>query len=179
MGSRKKPPRGTSKPTFASVTSTRCTCKYLERASEEPDVPIVFDAEMNEFHIKSVGENPGYSMIYHCPWCGGVAPTSKRASLFARVTNKEEQRLRDLTRGATTLDDVISKFGKPDHDMHEGLITRSRESDTEPSKIKMYRTLHYLGLSTTADVHFTDFGPDGGVRATFQGKYLGAPKKGA
>jgi len=177
MAARKKTPHRARKPTFASVTSLRCTCKYLENASEDPRIPIVFDAELNEYHITSIGKNPGHSMIYHCPFCGGAAPKSKRASLFATVTHDEERRLRDLTRGLTTIEAVTKKFGKPTHDIAEGLTIRSAESEKDPSKIKSYRTLMYSGLSKTADVHFTDYGPDGGVRATFQGKYLGRPKK--
>ena len=88
MGSRKNESGKQLKPTFSSVTDTLCVCGYLERASEEPEVPIVFDAKVNEYHIANIGKNGGHRVIYHCPWCGGAAPRSKRASLFATVTDK-------------------------------------------------------------------------------------------
>jgi len=169
MGSREKP-------AFGPVTTVPCRCKYLERASDDPENPIFFDADVNEYNYRGIGKSRSTWGIRHCPWCGGAAPKSKRASLFATVTREEEQRLRDITRGLKSVEDVIEKFGKPDHEMAEGLVTKSAESDTEPSKIRSYRVLHYFRLSETADVHFTDY--EGGVRATFQGKYLGKPKKG-
>jgi hypothetical protein len=165
------------RPTAASVTGVPCKCRYLERASEEPEVPIVFDAEVNEFHITDVGRNPGHSVIYHCPWCGGAAPRSKRATFFATVTRKEEGRLRGLVTGLATVEDAIKKLGNPDDDMPAGMTTKTPGSDADPSKVKSYRMLSYGGLSRTTDVHFTDYGPDGGLRATFQGKYLGKPKR--
>jgi hypothetical protein len=178
MVSRKAAPVARArKPIAASVTGVPCKCGYLERASEEPEVPIVFDAEVNEFHIANVGRNRGHSVIYHCPWCGGAAPRSKRATFFATVTSKEEGRLRSLVTGLATVEDAIKKLGKPDDDMPAGMTIKTPGSDAEPSKIRSYRTLRYGGLSRTTDVHFTDYGPDGGLRATFQGKYLGKSKR--
>jgi hypothetical protein len=112
-------------------------------------------------------------MIYHCPWCGRAAPRSRRASFFATVTRKEEGRLRSLVSEVSTLDDAIKKFGKPDLDMPAGTTIKTPASENKPSAIRSYRTLHYVGLSKTAEVHLVDYGPDGGVRITFQGKYLG------
>jgi hypothetical protein len=174
MASRKSGTR--RKPTWASVTTTPCTCKYLERASEEPEVPIVFDAEMNEYHLANVGKNRGYTMIYHCPWCGGAAPRTKRHTFFAKITQREEERLRRLTSGLVSIDAVIRKLGKPDLDMAEGTVIKTPDSKNKPPTIKSYRTLHYTGLSKTGDVHIMDYGPDGGLRVTFQGKYLGRSK---
>jgi hypothetical protein len=177
MASRKSVHGAPRKPTSASVTETLCTCKYLERASEEPEVPIVFDDEMNEYHLTNVGKNRGYSMIYHCPWCGGAAPRSKRATFFATITQKEEERLRRLTSRLATVDAVTRKLGKPDFDMAEGTIIKTPDSKDKPPTIKSYRTLRYAGLSKTANVDFTDYGPDGGLKVSFQGKYLGHPKR--
>jgi hypothetical protein len=165
------------KPNFASVTTVPCTCKYLERASEEPDNPIFFNAEVNEYHFRSVGKSRGTWMIYHCPWCGGAAPRSKRGSLFATITQKEEERLRRLTTGLRTIEAVIKKFGKPDFDMADGKVIKTQESKGKPPTIKSYRTLHYTGLSKSADVHVTDYCPDGPLRVILQGKYLGRGKK--
>jgi hypothetical protein len=53
----RKSTRATSKPTFASVTTIPCKCGYLERASDEPEIPIVFDARVNEYHVTNTGKN--------------------------------------------------------------------------------------------------------------------------
>jgi len=178
MASKKKPAARARarKRTSAPLTKIACACDYLANAADEPEVPIVFDARMNEYHITTLGAVQGALIIRHCPWCGGAAPTSRRASFFATITQAEEERLRALTRGLTTLSGVIRKLGRPDADFAEGLTVRSRKTEREPSKITSYRSLVYEGLSKTAEVRFTDYGPDGGVRAPFQGKYLGPSK---
>ncbi len=139
-------------------------------------MPIVFDAEMNEYHLTNVGKNRGYTMIYYCPWCGGAAPRSKRGTFFAKITQREEERLRRVTSRLGTIETVIRKLGQPDADMADGTVIKKPDSKGKPPTIKSYRTLHYTGLSKMADVHFTDYGPDGGLRVTFQGKYLGRRK---
>ena len=30
----------------------KCTCNWLHNSAEDPDIPIVFDARLNEFHIQ-------------------------------------------------------------------------------------------------------------------------------
>jgi hypothetical protein len=168
------------KPTSGSVTGVACACGYLERASGEPDNPIVFDAEMNEYHLRHFDHaglgRQGESIIYHCPFCGGVAPRSKRSSFFAQITDAEKSRLRDLTSGAKTVRDAVAQLGQPNEDHPDGFTTESRSSDAEPSVIKSYRLLRYTGLSETANVTFTDSGPDGGLRMRLESKYLGKPK---
>jgi hypothetical protein len=63
----------------------RCKCGFLERHAGEPDSPIRFDAQMNEYHFVYPGSMGGEARmnIYHCPFCGGRAPKSRRGDLFA------------------------------------------------------------------------------------------------
>ncbi len=164
------------KPTQSSVTTVRCKCSYLQRAADEPDHPIVFDTRMNEFHITyGAPEHRAYLMINHCPWCGGTAPRSKRETFFMNVTDAESMRLRDLAAGVRTVTDAIARFGPPDSDMPDGMTMKSPATDTEPSVVTSYRVLRYAGLSDTADVSFTDYGPERGLRMSLQGKYVGEP----
>ena len=161
------------KPTQFSVTAVPCTCRFLERASEEPTSPIVFDAHMNEFHMENVGKGRrGHTSIYHCPFCGGAAPLSKRRTFFATITSTESARLFKLTSGLKTLADVVAKMGEPDDDLDPGQREHSNGSDTTPPEVTSYRTLTYKSLSKTADVAFVDYGPERGVRITLSGKYL-------
>jgi hypothetical protein len=166
------------KPTFASVTTVRCTCDYLQHAAAEPFSPIVFDAEMNEYQITHT--TPAgvvcSARIFHCPSCGGAAPRSQRGTRFAHVTSHERARLQELFSSVTTVDAAIAKLGQPDQDMPNGLTTISPATDTEPSQSVSYRVLMYTAISETADVSLTDFGPDRGLRFSLQGKYLGKPK---
>jgi hypothetical protein len=134
----------------------------------------VFDPELREYDIET--RDGGRLRIYHCYFCGGAAPRSKRASLFATIPQDEEDRLRELTSGFATLADVIRRFGKPDDDMPTGVGTKTRAKGGKPPTIKSYRLLRYSNLSKTAEVEFVDYGPETGVRATLQGKYIGKKK---
>lgn len=69
------------KPTFASVTDLPCTCPALKRLVNDPRSPIVFDGQMNEFHLEyplGTARQTASVVIYHCFFCGGVASESKR-----------------------------------------------------------------------------------------------------
>lgn len=165
-----------SKPTFASVTDVACTCGSLQRSADDPDLPIEFDPKTNEYQFtyhSPVGNGLSGSMvIYHCPFCGGAAPPSKRASLFAVVSHREKERLDAMFDQIKTLDDAIAKFGPPDDDLSHGVTVRTKEEDDRPSEIQSFRTIRYGGLSETADVHIADYGRDG-VAISYQGKYHG------
>jgi hypothetical protein len=50
-----------------------CDCRTLERAAAEPGHAIVFDVDLNEYHIRH-GEG-GRMMIYHCPFAAGKLPS--------------------------------------------------------------------------------------------------------
>lgn len=126
-----------------------CDCRYLDRLSKEPSAPIEFDAKLNEYHI--AGANGGYFMIYHCPFCGGRMPQSRRDELFMHISDAEKQRLNDLTRTLTTVADVINAFGTPDLDNPTGFSV-TKDNDTGMSNTSHYRTLTYNGLSATARV---------------------------
>lgn len=39
------------KPNFSSVTDLPCKCGYLQRSSDDPDVPIAYDERTNELVI--------------------------------------------------------------------------------------------------------------------------------
>jgi len=96
-------------------TPFECDCGSLESAAREPRIPIVFDAESNEYHI--IGEGT-HTIIRHCPFCGGYPPPSRRPHLSGRLTLDESIRLAHLTRNLKTLADVIAAFGAPDEENH-------------------------------------------------------------
>lgn len=158
------------KPNSLSVTSTPCRCRYLERAAAEPKELIVFDEEMHEYHITN--PHGGYLLIYHCPFCGGAAPLSKRHERFATVTRAEADRLDRLTARFKIVDEAIVALGRPDDDNPRGLRIQAPATSKVPSKVTSYRTLTFKRLSDVADVVLTDYGVEG-IRFTFQGKYLG------
>ena len=94
-----------------------CDCGWLESAADDPCVSVVFNRELNEYHLIRSGEFGGEMMIYHCPFCGGRAPQSRRNKLFAEISIEEMDRLRILTKDLKTLPDVLSTLGTPDQDI--------------------------------------------------------------
>ena len=176
MPPRKTKPRAKArKPNSASVTAVPCTCKTLERAAEEPDCPVVFDPELKEYNIENRRTRSRWN-IYHCYFCGGAAPRSKRASLFATIPERERERLTHLTSGFADFGEVLARFGKPDEDMAVGTASIRDATDAAGPTVTPYRTLRYYGLSKVANVEFVDYGPKHGVRASLQGKYIGPPR---
>ena len=153
------------KPTFASVTDIPCTCGFLTRCAKDPTSPITWDERLNEFHITyRHGESTGELMVYHCPFCGGATPPSRRGELFHEVTPAERQRLETLFGGATTVADCLRRFGPPDQDLSEGMVT---ESDGER---ETFRSLWYRSLSMTVDVAVV-VRTDGSIWTSFSGKH--------
>ena len=169
--------RTPAKPTWASVKSRQCTCGFLERVVAEPGIPIVFDERTNEYHVvHNAKDRGGHTIIYHCPFCGGAAPRSKRGSLFATITSDEARRLHELASGLRTINDAITRLGKPDEDHDPGMTVHTKGSASEPPKVVSYRLLRYTHLSKVANVELIDQGPERGIRVVLQGKYLGGGK---
>ena len=154
-----------------------CKCKYLERESNISDSPIRFDPDLNEYNFvyRTTDGGEAKLSIYHCPFCGGRAPKSKRSTLWATLSWAERFRLIKLTKHLRTLDDVLRAFGQPDTDDAAGLVVSTPGWFGKPEKTQGYRVLAYTKLSDTADVHVTVY-PTDKVGFTFQGKYIGKSK---
>jgi len=155
----------------------KCHCGILEREGRTPDSPIKFDAEMNEYYIFYFdgGEEVKLS-IYHCMFCGGVAPDSFRPSKFAVLSHGELERLVDLTKDLKTMDRVLAAFGEPDSDEQRGSTWTTPETDEHGEITEICRALTYRNLSQTVDVCVA-VRLDGKVEFTFSGKYLGGSEE--
>ena len=130
----------------------QCDCGWLDHAAEDPSVPVVFDPKLNEYQIVTSGNSEGRMPIYHCPFCGGSAPKSKREQLFAHLTTEEIQRLSELTQSVATVSDAIAKFGSPDEDIPNGYGETRPSKNGEPGRSEFFRVLRYNRLSDTAIV---------------------------
>lgn len=160
------------KRTYASVTVVNCTCNYLRNAADDPANPIAFDARTNEFQFNYRDDQdqcPATLIIYHCPFCGGAAPKSKRDQLFAAIPADEEARLANLMKPIETIDDAIDALGNPDFDGYTE--HRCPEEIETPPSTEYLREIRYHGLSEVADVWITER-PDGKIHWRLQGKQL-------
>ncbi len=162
------------KPTFASVTTKPCKCGWAQNVAAEPYNSVVFDSDTNEYQFRT--PKGGSLAIYHCPFCGGVMPRSKRAELFAYINEAERNRLASLTAGVNSVADAIRVFGKPQHDHPRGLVVQTPAKGRRPPSVASYRVLRFTRASDTADVELIDYGPQG-VRVQLRAKYLGRPRR--
>jgi hypothetical protein len=161
--------------TFASVTDTPCTCDYLHNAADDPDHPIEFDASVHEFLFvvrADDGTAKSKLSIYHCPFCGGATPNSKRDTLFAAIPNSENVRIRALFSDTKTIAAVLEKFGPADHDHPNGFSSITPERDGSPPTHYSGRSMRYTELSEVADVDVHEH-RGGDISVTLIGKYLG------
>jgi hypothetical protein len=160
------------RPTFASVTDARCRCGYLRRSADDPESPIVFDRRTNEFHFRyreAGAEGDSVLVIYHCPFCGGAAPRSKRETLFHVIPRDEEDRLAGLMEGITTMRGALRRLGIPAWDNRQGTGRRMPEGRGRAPTAEWHRTLCYQNLSEVADVYVVERS-DGRAYWRLQGK---------
>src|SRR5262245_48662227 len=92
--------------TWPPVTEPSRTCQHSEDTPPNPHFPIRYDADLNEYSmVWRIGDGYGAMMIYHCPFCGGRTPKSRRDQLFADVPQSEYERLAQLTAGIASIDE--------------------------------------------------------------------------
>jgi hypothetical protein len=161
-----------SRRTHASVTEEACICNYLDNAADDPENPIVFDQRTGEYQFtyqEPECEGRSSLVIYHCPFCGGAAPESKRDLLFAVISRVEEDRLAEILVPIHSIKEAIDAFGKPDFD---GFVScAKRERDGTPPTRERHRQIRYVNLSEVADV-WIDERQDGKAHWHLQGKRL-------
>jgi hypothetical protein len=144
---------------------------WLERVAHDPDCPINFDPELNEYNL-IYGHHT--MRIYHCPFCAGRAPESLRDQLFATVPEEETARLHRLTMDLKTEEEVLAKLGEPTQVFEMGGGMQDAERDGVPGDIHTYRAIAYDNYSEFANIRVT-VGRYGKVRISFFRKYLGRP----
>jgi hypothetical protein len=164
------------KRTHASVTQEPCTCGYLHNRAVEPENPIEFDEATNEFQLKYFDNQdncPAMLVIYHCPFCGGAAPKSKRNLLFATISRSESLRLAEIVSPIKTIIDAVNTLGAPDLDGHS--TSSSTGGDSTPPSIEYHREIRFHRLSEVANVVITER-QDGTVWWRLDGKSLNVPR---
>jgi hypothetical protein len=138
----------------AGLDPYACDCGWLERAANDPSVPIGFDPEVNEYYLRSgvPGGGEGRYIIRYCPSCGGDAPVSHRASLFEVISPEEMVRLQQLWANLRTREDVIRAWGAPDEEVPAGYSVTEPEKPGTPERTVTFDVMRYKNLSQTAVV---------------------------
>jgi len=146
-----------TKRTHASVTDIPCNCNLLKFAADQKHIPVTFYERSNEYHFiytDPTGKGNGSLRIYHCFFCGGTTPESKRVRQFAVIDFGEKVRLDHIVEDIKTISDAFAILGEPDRDEEVGELTD--EENSKPPTVNKYRSLIYTKLSETADVRITD-----------------------
>lgn len=161
--------------TAASVTEISCTCGYLEGSAADPNLPIRYNPEFNEYSFvwSSGPDEYGEAYIYHCPMCGGRAPESRRHEVFAEVPYSEYERLHALTSGLKSVDDAIRVLGDPSRvDEMEIPPGYAAPTDRSGNPVWPKRTLTFTEVSELADVQIA-VKADNTIEVSCAPKYTG------
>ena len=162
------------KPNDASVTDQPCTCGYLQNAADDAGNPIVSDEQTGEYqftyHERGL-DGPSMLILYHCPFCGGAAPKSKRSLLSATIPRAEESRLAELLAPVRSIDQALS-FIRNSLTMTVSATQRLPGGEGQAPTVEYRREIHYEDLSEVATVWITEQA-DGTVLCRLQGKYTG------
>jgi hypothetical protein len=139
---------------------------------------VRFDEKHNEYYLDlRLRKGTTLSLnAYHCPICGGVASESKRADVFATLSDDELRRVNALISNLATVEDIERSLGAPDREDSIRLpqdfgLARPRTGERESGRI---RVLTYTRLSETADVQFTVYS-NGELQRVTTPKYVGPP----
>jgi hypothetical protein len=145
-----------------------CDCGGLELAASDPQIPVEFESETNEYAIVArTDTHTSRTTIRYCFHCGGAAPPSRRHELFERVDQREAARISSLFIGIETLEQAIATFGAPDQDIPRGIIkTYIDHPEIEP---EVARSIVYSNLSEVADVRLST-GSNGKLQIGITGK---------
>ena len=134
-----------------SVTSEPCRCGTLTRQANDSDCPIIFDETLNKYHFQwSFCGREARMPILHCPWCGGVASDSHRASLFHELKPESCEEIVRKTEACATLNEVIAVLGPPDEEEFTAL--RFRERAATPPRVDRIPRIIYHSLSAEMSV---------------------------
>src|SRR6267143_2746651 len=132
----------------ANLDPYDCDCGWLDRAADDPSMPLGFDAETNEYYIEMKGHVQGRALIRFCPSCGGDAPVSKRDDLFHVVAAEDQMRVHEFATELRTKADVLNKWGTPDEEVRSGYGM----PDTESRRTVLLDILRYSNIVPTAIV---------------------------
>jgi len=114
--------------------------------------------------------------IYHCPFCGGRTPESRRDTLFASVPNEEYEHLHALTAGVKSVEDAIRVLGNPSRDdvppVPPGFTP---PTDRDGNSTWPVRFLTFSDCSDVAEIQVS-VKADNTVEVSFGAKYTG-PRK--
>jgi hypothetical protein len=146
-------------------TKEACDCGVISAMLNDPDSGLTL-GEDNTFLLA------GQWLVYHCPFCGGLLPHSRKPIWYPQLTDDERARLQQLVEGITTAEEAIQRLGPPDYDafmgVHESINGRLVYNEELSKK---NRNVEYYNLSEHANIEFY-FHVDYGVECRIEVKLI-------
>lgn len=63
-------------------------CPDLQRAVEDPDVPIIYNSIFREFGVRVLDGGSSTLLLHFCPWSGTKLPESLRDAWFEELERR-------------------------------------------------------------------------------------------
>jgi len=138
----------------AGLDPYACDCGWLQRAANDPSMPIGFDSQVNEYYLRAGTPDAAdaHYVIRFCPNCGGDAPVSHRDHLFTVLSPGETIQLQESFKELRTRGDVIRKWGSPDEEIPAGYAETEPEQPNAASKTVTFDVMRYKSVSPNAVV---------------------------
>lgn len=70
------------------MISTNFCCAELQRAVEDPDIPIVYTPKFREFGLRVLDGGSSSILLSYCPWSGTKLPSSLRDAWFDELERR-------------------------------------------------------------------------------------------
>jgi hypothetical protein len=147
-----------------AVTDRPCDCGRPDRSAKNPALPVVFDEEMNEYHIAYGPERRGHLIIRYCPWCGGKLPESRRGSFFTEPDPAEVSEVKHLMSDVRDIPTMLRVLGEPDETYEWSPADDEAVRFCSDESARCKRQFTYRSKWRTL-VLFVDEGEDGCVKA--------------
>lgn len=148
-----------------------CSCDILKIWVKDPNFPLEFDAETNEYSI--VHGKQGKFLISYCPNCGGKLPESRRGTFFEEPDQADVKEVREIMRSVSDIESMRKILGEPSQAFQWPL---DEEEHSKLYGIKKWKTqFDYADRWKTLTLSIFE-GQDGSIEYFFAGKEI--PRKG-
>lgn len=125
-----------------------CDCGVISAMLNDPTSGLTL-GEDNTFLLA------GQWCVYHCPFCGGLLPHSRKPIWYPRLTDDERARLQQLVEGIATAEEAIRRLGPPDYDALIDVYESINDSLVHNEELSTKcRNVEYYNLSEHANIEF-------------------------
>lgn len=147
----------------------RCHCGAVKRWAADPNVPVEFDRELNEYSILVEFGQGGKlrQSVKYCPVCGGRGPLPHRGDRYTEPSAKEELEIEARLKSCNDFDEIIAALGAPDDET--GPVEFSQEDKEVYGLQDSTRSATWNRLGRRTVLYVNELA-DGTLRTMFSGQ---------